>query len=83
MKTNALKLIAEPHILFTGRDGSITSGITVRHVRKMARGYREEFDINDHDFLGNPTEMKERLSLSEDEYQDMAEVLRVLTIPQP
>ena len=49
-------IIAGPHLLFTGANGSKTYGVTVQSTLSVedceARGLRHTWDINDH-VIGN------------------------------
>lgn len=79
MPDNALqtiKIIASPHLLFTGANGHRTYGITVQATEITEEecrrtGYCFDWNINDHTFKSAKEEIMKQANISEAEYNDI------------
>lgn len=65
-----LRMIAGPHVLYTGCNGSVTAGVTVESLSPPKPGFRHTWDVNTYALLS--TDCSE-LSLTTAE---MADVIR-------
>lgn len=68
---NNLRLVAGWHVLFVGGNGKICNGITVSVTHPVSSAYRQKFGINDYTFLHPDYRVKERLGLSDLEYDKL------------
>jgi hypothetical protein len=67
------KIIAPPHLLFTGANGHKTYGVTVEAIKHdPTSGYSPTWNINDITFLKCPEDTKSKLGLSDEEYSRLA-----------
>jgi hypothetical protein len=71
--------------LFVGANKQITNGITVKSINHdpvKDRGIKEQFHINDYTFCKCPSETKEKLGLSDTEYEKYIQSLEFLVDEQ-